>query len=1081
MAFNPFHGFRKHQRALLVALAVTAMFSFILCSGVAGSGRDDFFSVIMSIFGANRRQGDVVTKLYGDKVYSSQLNETMNLRRLADDFVKESLKNSLQDVRKALMAEVLKKQSERDLNPERSPLTETIREVLFEEIALGRFPLTTDVLQAFFFGNEKVAEAFLSPVQRRIQQSLSEGTRSRDLMGRRSKLVAMARYHNSKSMEDDARLDEEMLALTADELWERSATGKKNAFVFGGSPSTQDTLDFLMWQKQADTLGIKLTDHDIRDALNRLMPYHPMLEKDRGESQQVVAQVLARYSHYDTNTLYRALGAELRVCLAHGIILGEEPGMFAFRPNAFRDPLGVTPGQYVDYYQQQRQTASVVLLPVPVNTLNALRNSPLDFWGIVAESDRADAPLTVKSVRSESPADSGGLKPDDVIVKVNDKNVATVRDFNRYFADLGRTIPRVRLEVRRGAGIHKLELPPRESDIRDLYESAKLDEPDPALPTPGFRTPQRVRVQWVSTNKVSKLTFLKASALVPMGGYLRDLEDPREKHYLSQADQQLALMVASSAGLGGTTQSNLPHTILLASRALDTTKQHSHHLSLLTAAENEQAAYNTLRPEFMVPSILQGDPVLSYYSSTNLPSVAASTVGYAAAANVPLGGAGVLMDAQWSAALQAPGSRVALLKEETTKRARIVAGLVAGSISPSLTRPAPWNWASPPPAVRPEHDSVTPFKSDRLTHDAAPVYPYVPLAALQSLVLDRVRHELATKLEEDDVKDFIKKLTEAKGDPDKSRTIIADAITKLKLQNATGESLREDDRFSIAQDAGLAPLRDAFERLPDKLPNAPFAGLFIELRPGMRTPGVYEWMGLPPDFPTMYCWKTKNEQSKVPDLEDSLDPTTGETVRDEVRKAWLLGEARRVTRERAEKEAEAITRAGDALRAVTALLPAAAAQRVVERLFPDGENRGKPIWLDEVSRLKQLPSFRADGSRFADPYRLSKDEVPYPTPTFVDDMLRVDQGKTAIIKDAPEKTYYVAYVVKRTETPTIADALSAENRVAVWSRLDEEQKEQRKKAILEELRRQAGTIDATGHFVLNPSATKKGASEARDD
>ena len=96
----------------------------------------------------------------------------------------------------------------------------------------------------------------------------------------------------------------------------------------------------------------------------------------------------------------------------------------------------------------------------------------------------------------------------------------------------------------------------------ELYEDRKNEDPRPDRATPGFRIPQRVKVQWVSDSKVSKMTFLRAAATVPMAGYLRALDDPRETHYLRQADSQLAAMIASSAGLGGNLPDMLPAVAL---------------------------------------------------------------------------------------------------------------------------------------------------------------------------------------------------------------------------------------------------------------------------------------------------------------------------------------------------------------------------------------------------------------------------------------------------------------------------------------------------------------------------------------
>src|SRR5581483_3842208 len=131
----------------------------------------------------------------------------------------------------------------------------------------------------------------------------------------------------------------------------------------------QDLLDFMVWLKQADTLGIQFTQEDVRTALEGLTPHNKPLTGKKTEEQKLLLtpDLFGKEAHVDLPMLYTALIDEFRVVLAQGIILGEEPGLFAERPTGFRDPLGVTPGQFVDYFNEQREGAKVVLLPVPVN------------------------------------------------------------------------------------------------------------------------------------------------------------------------------------------------------------------------------------------------------------------------------------------------------------------------------------------------------------------------------------------------------------------------------------------------------------------------------------------------------------------------------------------------------------------------------------------------------------------------------------------------------------------------------------------------------------------------------------------
>src|SRR5205807_7670506 len=80
MAFNPFHGFRKHSRVLFAILTIICMITFVL-----SFGRGDFFEWVAGLVGAGKK-GDVYTELYGKKVYEADLRDRQNDRRLSTEF-----------------------------------------------------------------------------------------------------------------------------------------------------------------------------------------------------------------------------------------------------------------------------------------------------------------------------------------------------------------------------------------------------------------------------------------------------------------------------------------------------------------------------------------------------------------------------------------------------------------------------------------------------------------------------------------------------------------------------------------------------------------------------------------------------------------------------------------------------------------------------------------------------------------------------------------------------------------------------------------------------------------------------------
>jgi hypothetical protein len=79
MAFNPFHGFRKHQKTIFAILVIICMFVFILQFGAG-----DVFTRALGWFGAGRSKGTVVATLNGTKVYEPDLRQLYQERDMAN-------------------------------------------------------------------------------------------------------------------------------------------------------------------------------------------------------------------------------------------------------------------------------------------------------------------------------------------------------------------------------------------------------------------------------------------------------------------------------------------------------------------------------------------------------------------------------------------------------------------------------------------------------------------------------------------------------------------------------------------------------------------------------------------------------------------------------------------------------------------------------------------------------------------------------------------------------------------------------------------------------------------------------------
>src|SRR6266481_5822924 len=89
MAFNPFHSFRKHQKAVFAGLTIICMLTFVLASGVGSKG-GDFFGELSNWFGA-RNRGNDVGKLYGHRLDVPELQMLRLQRRTANDYMASAI------------------------------------------------------------------------------------------------------------------------------------------------------------------------------------------------------------------------------------------------------------------------------------------------------------------------------------------------------------------------------------------------------------------------------------------------------------------------------------------------------------------------------------------------------------------------------------------------------------------------------------------------------------------------------------------------------------------------------------------------------------------------------------------------------------------------------------------------------------------------------------------------------------------------------------------------------------------------------------------------------------------------------
>lgn len=341
MAFHPFRHFRKHQKVYLAGLTIMTMIIFVFSFGAA----DPIQTALRWIGGRSR--GDEVIALYGKKIYEFDLERVRKYRQLANEFVfnygghpfsfTSLLNRAVGDL-------------ERKYGPDRKAAPN-------EE---PRNPVQ-DALQSMSFSTQL---SLAMPGDRRME-TLFQGLKTiQDKLKEKQDDTEQTRAIDAIA----TRMAMQMLVL--------DPKRRPTDYYFGGTPRYDDLLDFLVWKHQADKLGISLTPADVCREVNRAWGNREWITPDEKFDDNRWVQEFLRTSnkiHKDLTSrdLLSALTDEYRVALAKQAILGVGSGYRYYRDqidDVHRGPSAVTPDEFFAYYQKQRTTLFVSMLPIPVDS-----------------------------------------------------------------------------------------------------------------------------------------------------------------------------------------------------------------------------------------------------------------------------------------------------------------------------------------------------------------------------------------------------------------------------------------------------------------------------------------------------------------------------------------------------------------------------------------------------------------------------------------------------------------------------------------------------------------------------------------
>lgn len=328
MAYNPFNIFRRNQKAIFAVVTVVIMFVFVLSSGLTGSA--DFFNWLPEWFGKKNQKGNVVCKLDGDKIYETQLRDLAIQRNLANRFMMEA--NSA--VLRAL-----------------------------QEYASQQFNQITDPQSRKIFQQAgQAAQMLNNPNVQMLRSNPQFASMIRQWEEQLAAPAELARSPNAKPAEKEFIRAQQYLEILARR--EQSPRGERADLFFLNAPNrtNADRVNFLIWQKKADQLGISFREDDIKR-----MVADEFYNFFRDEAQVQVRQTLQRQSNnrFNFDACIAAIGEEFRVRTAQLAVLG--PGMVNLRPDQTFSgtPVFTTPFEQFEYYRDKCSPTAYEVIPVP--------------------------------------------------------------------------------------------------------------------------------------------------------------------------------------------------------------------------------------------------------------------------------------------------------------------------------------------------------------------------------------------------------------------------------------------------------------------------------------------------------------------------------------------------------------------------------------------------------------------------------------------------------------------------------------------------------------------------------------------
>jgi hypothetical protein len=331
MAFNPFHQFRRHSKKLFAVLAIVCMFTFVISSGMGGRG--DLFNTLTDWIGTSSDVRTIIS-VGGKKFDAQQVEAVRNQRQLASDYMDAAVAAAQSNLIGRINAGLEK------LDPSARQVAQRI-------------------VQTKMF-------AMLAPS---MAQQYAELVRNAPVYD--SFLVNLISTADREKRSDDVATLTSVRALLLQDY--RQLSRRPGESFFGGPIRDRDfdaTADFLLWQHEADQLGIQLLTGDVQ----QLIAQETLGELRAENAANIDKYLRGRYrGGYSVEALYAALGNELRARMAQGAFLGT-----SMRTRT-ASPAMVTPQEQWDLFKDARTTIRAGLIEIPVNSfLDKVTTTPTE-------------------------------------------------------------------------------------------------------------------------------------------------------------------------------------------------------------------------------------------------------------------------------------------------------------------------------------------------------------------------------------------------------------------------------------------------------------------------------------------------------------------------------------------------------------------------------------------------------------------------------------------------------------------------------------------------------------------------------